>query len=171
MERREAPRNPGPVLRSRIALRSIRATDSVLSLTHQRPPDRPRQPAQAQESYERQRQAEDPALARARLGAQYVLDEALAAGHLGEALLVGGDAADFVVGERRALVARRPLAGVEPGDFGLEASHVLDRSGVDLAFARGEGLRRADGGRGLDQGRERLVGRGVADEPQARGGG
>src|SRR5260370_40283441 len=135
MERREAPRNPGPVFRSRIALRAIRATDSVLSLTHQRPPDRPRQPAQAQESYERQRQAEDPALARARLGAQHVLDEALAAGHLGEALLIGGDAADFVVGERRALVARRALAGVEPVDFSLEASHVPPPPPASPAFA------------------------------------
>src|SRR6266498_6092595 len=68
------------------------------------PPQRPPQQAQPQQCRERQRQAENPTFARARLGAQHVLDEALAAGHLGKALLIGGDAPDLLVRERRALV-------------------------------------------------------------------
>src|SRR5206468_7034617 len=104
------------------------------------------QPAEPGKRGKRQRQAENPAFARAGFCPQHVLDEALAAGHLGKALLIGGDAPDLVVGERRALVARRALAGIELLDLRLEAPHIVDRIGVELALARAEVLRRTDAG-------------------------
>src|SRR5262249_56692485 len=112
-----------------------------------------------------QRQAEDPTLAGAGLAAQHVLDEALAAGHLGKALLVGGDAPDLVVRERRAPIARGALVGVEPFDLGFEAAGVADRLDVELALARAQILRRTDAGRALDSGRKRLVACGIDDQP------
>src|SRR5260370_33593764 len=138
MQRRKAARNPGGALCDpglRYAPSGLRAEGST---TPQRAPEQ----AQPQQRGERQRQAENPALARARFSAQHVLDEALAAGHLGKTLLIGRDAPDLVIGKWRALVARRPLSGVEPVHFRLETFHVLDRAGVDFALTRGEVLRR-----------------------------
>src|SRR6202049_4135872 len=103
MQRRGAARNPGRALIPDCA--TLRpGYRFVLPLAYRRPPQRAPEQAEPQQRGERQRQAENPALARARLAAQHVLDEALAAGHLGKALLIGGDAADLVVGGRRGPV-------------------------------------------------------------------
>src|SRR5712692_4427595 len=101
--------------------------------------------AQQHEARQRQRrgrQADDPALARPRLGAQHLLDEALAARHLVEALLIGGDAAHLVVGERSAGNARGALPGVEGGDLRPKAHGVAQRAVIDRAVAGAEKGRR-----------------------------
>src|SRR5262249_36597726 len=84
-----------------------------------------------------ERQADIPAFALARAGAQVIHDEALAAAHLGQGLLHRADAAHLVGAERVALPARLAL---EPGEpIGLAFVAALDRSSLEIigALARG----------------------------------
>ena len=79
--------------------------------------------------------ADDPPCARLRFPAQGFLDEALAARHLVEGLLVRRDAPYLVVGQRRSVVARRFLQRIEPIHFALEAYRIAGGAVIGVAFA------------------------------------
>src|SRR5260370_38755865 len=116
MQRRKAARNPGGALCDP----GLRYAPSGLQAEGSTTPQRAPEQAQPQQRGERQRQAENPALARARFSAQHVLDEALAAGHLGTTPLRGRNTSDLPIEKGRALLADAQLVGGAPRDFRLD---------------------------------------------------
>src|ERR1700693_1293769 len=103
-----------------------------------------------------------------RLTSQHILDELLAARHLTEALLIGGNAPYFLVRQRRAFMPSRFLLHVEAVGLSLETQHMPRGILENAAVARTEKLGWANAHRTLEDREKRLVARGIDDQPEAR---
>src|SRR3981081_2830135 len=108
------------------------------------PPRRPREQAGTDAGRAGCRDPDDPPLMRPRLASQHILDELLASRHLIEALLIGGNAPYFLVGQRRAFMTSCFLLHVEAVDLSLETHHMPRGIPENVALARTEKLGWAD---------------------------
>ena len=127
-----------------------------------------REPQQSRERDEHPGHADDPPRARLRFPPQDFLDEALAARHLVEGLLVRRDAPYLVVRQRRSLVARRFLQRIEPIHFALEAHRIAGGAFIRVVFASAQKPRRTDPRCAFDQCQNRLIAGGGDHQPGAR---
>src|SRR6267378_4962943 len=105
---------------------------------------------------------------RPRLASQHILDELLASRHLIEALLIGGNAPYFLVGQRHAFMPSCFLLHVEAVGLSLETQHMPRGILENAAVARTKKLGWADAHRTLEDREKRLVARGIDDQPEAR---
>ena len=105
------------------------------------------------------------ALPLARFAAQHLLNEALTLRHLVEGLLVGADAPDFLVGERRTFIAGGALACVERLDLPFEEGSITRGTFVNRSIVGAEKARGTQSGHVLERRQQRLIGVRVDDEP------
>src|SRR3989442_11423003 len=132
------------------------------------PPVRAAQQSQSQQCKERSGWPNDPALTRSRFPSQHFLDKSFAARHLVEALLIRRDPPYFVIRQGGALMASSPFPGIELVDLALKTRHVPRRAFVRVALARAEKALQAESRSFLDCCGERLIGRGIDDQPKTR---
>jgi hypothetical protein len=148
-----------------------KATDKSTrgQLTHLGLPSPHPQSEEGKAGQDQRRNAHPPALALAGAGAQVVLHEALAAAHLVEGLLEGGDAAELLFGEPLPLPARLALEPPQELDLGAVAQLGRGRVGIDAPLGGREETLRPEAAQRLEGGEQGMVAGGRKDQPGALG--